>query len=129
MTSSSTSSEDVGDRADALGSAITSHTPGPWAAILTIPSSGWGEPDVWQIEAHGHAVCTSQDCFATGTEANARLIAAAPDLLEALKALQEYAVKHVPVGEGHHHPVWTKTANAIAKAEGRSPSSSIKGDK
>jgi hypothetical protein len=48
----------------------------------------------------------------------ARLIAAAPELLEALKALQNYAANN-PRSGSHHDPVWVQVAEAIAKAEGR----------
>lgn len=62
------------------------HAPGPWSASFSFPGrDGFG--DVWQIDADGHAVCTTQFCYAEGTEGNARLIAAAPELLEALEKL------------------------------------------
>jgi hypothetical protein len=67
-------------------SAVT-HAPGPWGASFSFPGRD-GIGDVWQIDADGHAVCTTQFCYAPHTEANARLIAAAPDLLEAGQALQ-----------------------------------------
>jgi Asp/Glu/hydantoin racemase len=70
MTSSSTSSEDVGDRADALGSAITSHTPGPWSIRLQSSS----------ISARGKMIVFGNPDNPR-READARLIAAAPDLL------------------------------------------------
>ena len=64
----------------------TQHTPGPWAAhhheatdTYTIHVAGRS----WQSWAVAHV----WDCFQD--EANARLMAAAPDLLEALKAIME----------------------------------------
>ncbi len=59
-------------------------TPGPWTTTFSFPGLTPGIGDTWQIDADGHAVCTTQFCYASGTEANARLIAAAPDLYEAL---------------------------------------------
>jgi hypothetical protein len=59
-------------------------TPGPWKAHLNFRGEN-GSPDVWQIDDEHDAVCTTQFCYAQNTEANARLIAAAPDLYEALR--------------------------------------------
>lgn len=63
------------------------HTPGPWKAHKTIEAHD-GMPECWQIDAEYDAVCTTQFCYAPNTEANARLIAAAPDLLETGAELQ-----------------------------------------
>jgi hypothetical protein len=60
-------------------------------------------------------------CFMTSDGAakeNARLIAAAPDLLEALKASNEKLQALLFVGDGH--PLVKANLGAIAKAEGRS---------
>lgn len=56
-------------------------------------------------------------------QANARLIAAAPDLLEAVKAIREWLLFNGPVqDDGITHPAFVKANNlanvAIAKAEG-----------
>lgn len=61
------------------------HMPGPWRA--SIPPYGCGTP---RIElANGQRLAQLFNATADGTEcdANARLIAAAPELLEALKGL------------------------------------------
>ena len=56
------------------------HTPGPWAVnVRTV----WGESRVIANTTTGAGVSDNQD------EANARLIAAAPDLLELLTELYE----------------------------------------
>jgi hypothetical protein len=60
-----------------------SHTPGPWNA------SGWepgGERGPWAVFAPGAEPGRKQpaECYGPDREANARLIAAAPDLLNAL---------------------------------------------
>lgn len=94
------------------------HTPGPW----TVRCSSKGYP--YQIEAPngsrgpGGITCVTRRAaisFPTSTEgqANARLIAAAPDLLEALEAAFEMHVSQ--------HPKWEAIARAaIAKATGGS---------
>jgi hypothetical protein len=74
MTSSSTSSEDVGDRANALGSAVSSHTPGPWA----YRQSHSDTCDLEVLDSDGNVVAGE---YGVREQANARLIAAAPDLL------------------------------------------------
>ena len=63
------------------------HTPGPWRAVpgcpeWTVEADGRGE--VWNVAV----VC--DDCDDSDTEANARLIAAAPDLLAALKDMRAH---------------------------------------
>lgn len=87
-----------------------SHTPGPWEAV---PSGA--------ICAGGTLIATAH-CPVTGDrgqgrEANSRLIAAAPDLLEALidllDCISETSGKRV-------HDAQTKALAAIAKSEGRS---------
>jgi hypothetical protein len=65
---------------------VSAHTPGPWTA------------QAWQhVTAHnadGFSVIVADVKYVAGeTDANARLIAAAPDLLEALSDLLDYA-KH-----------------------------------
>lgn len=70
---------------------MSKHTPGPW----TQGFSKAGKECVWldgRIEPQNGMGLNSTwiDC---GTEANARLIAAAPDLLEALKHLEHNAAK------------------------------------
>lgn len=57
------------------------HTPGPWEANFSFPGLN-GIGDVWQIDADGHAVCTTQFCYAPNTEANARLIALSPEMFD-----------------------------------------------
>lgn len=60
------------------------HDPGPWTASFSFHGMKPGIGDVWQIDCEDHAVCTTRFCYAPNTEANARLIAAAPELLHAL---------------------------------------------
>ena len=64
-------------------------TPGPWEAKPTGPWDGW---DGWSVEdATGAVVCDAHGSQLDGRrEANARLIAAAPELLEAAKLVLEW---------------------------------------
>lgn len=100
----------------------TKHTPGPWAV----------DPDDsdYVIDATGNHVCAMHACFSASTvdcgsrqdrEANAHLIAAAPDLLEMLELM---AAQHRC---GCRHPACKRCADddectaAIAKAKGEKP--------
>jgi hypothetical protein len=106
------------------------HTPGPWQ----VGTPGYGEPGyIYCDNALGSAVAITYglplalSVFSRAEEeANARLIAAAPDLLEALKAVTP---PHRALGcwcsysrdtEGYGHEDGCKLARAaIAAAEGR----------
>lgn len=77
---------------------MATHTPGPWVAGLAARNPYPDPPgDKWSIQAAmGWWVADiypyvrgCQDC--SETRANARLIAAAPELLEALKPFANYA--------------------------------------
>ena len=84
---------------------MSKHTPGPWTADYNKPYDQW-----WVSQFDGNPVATTKQ------EPNAHLIAAAPDLLAALKEI----VAGISVGTNPDHP-WIKEARAaIAKAEGRS---------
>jgi len=93
----------------------TRHTPGPWDvhgdhATLVGPRNG---KQMLAEAKHGHIVT---ECALTigEAQANARLIAAAPELLEALKAMLNGGIDT--------GLTWEETCNqaaaAIAKAEG-----------
>lgn len=97
------------------------HTPGPWAITRRwadgkrIIVEG-NQEDWFRLEAH--VVC--DDCDTDTAEANARLIAAAPDLLEACKAMLRTHGVHGPCT--HHNcdsceMAYDKAKAAIAKAE------------
>lgn len=79
------------------------HTPGPWVAMLkpraSMSDHGWRAMamcgDKWMVGARYEQAVTVQDGIVTSgwnNEANARLIAAAPELLEALKAAKRHLV-------------------------------------
>ena len=90
------------------------HTPGPWTA----EDWRWGTnfSSVWAVFANGTDGCMDKmpcECHGSNAEANARLIAAAPDLLEACKAAV-IAFRIVELGEDTD----VMCQAAIAKAEG-----------
>jgi len=93
------------------------HTPGPWAIVT---GQGWRNAAIRPIvmgqqSQHTLArILPNDDC-----EANARLIAAAPELLEALKGLladiSDYQTTNNLGGQRNHWQVIARAA--IAKAE------------
>ncbi len=92
------------------------HTPGPWTAVDPVD-----EPDVLCHEivgpTSGHPLATVwTDYYAVAPipehEANARLIAAAPALLEALEGLLNEAL-----GQGWYGPRLTAWSEAVQKAQ------------
>jgi hypothetical protein len=94
------------------------HTPGPWFVEMS-PSLGTeGVRILWDVHSTdrvGIARSQSQEHLGNSgihegeCRANARLIAAAPDLLEALQALDL---------SGHTPAVWDLAKRAMAKATG-----------
>jgi hypothetical protein len=91
---------------------MSAHTPGPWAAI--------DNGHCWSVESKSHWIASTQFCFATETEANARLIAAAPELLA---ALVELVKQHKNIRAAESYPTTNSPATdaadaAIAKATG-----------
>lgn len=109
-----------------MASAETKHTPGPWGMETVRTTSGlchrvgpFPSPKSWRSDKPAHACIYDDyppDVGSPELVANARLIAAAPDLLEALKACVTM------YGDENPDDDWTciKLARAaIAKAEGR----------
>ena len=87
---------------------MSKHTPGPWDAIPDCPEEGHGD---WYV------VAENEDVLSRGSSRDdARLIAAAPDLLAALKAMSEYMAYAEILGEDK--AVFKNARAAIAKAEG-----------
>ena len=89
----------------------TKHTPGPWV---------WHNeyfddlrPLWWCEMSQGHGYISWYD--PKKMKSNARLIAAAPELLAALKAMRDDEV----IASVCKSPLWAKMVTAIAKAEGR----------
>lgn len=95
------------------------HTPGPWVV------HPWGDKD-YEINAALDTVCNvpgfdDDTVDADRAEANARLIAAAPELLAALKEIADNCERRLRKGEDSGDRLTLRLCNAaIAKAEGRS---------
>jgi len=90
---------------------MSKHTPGPWKADYNKPYDQW-----WVSQFDGNPVATTKQ------ETNARLIAAAPDLLAALKNLLD-ASERIVIARGkaaNHDDARRAASAAIAKAEGTS---------
>ena len=98
------------------------HTPGPWTTIeaknfylgypgtVEIHAPDWDALAVVHVETNGKP---SEE-----GEANARLITAAPDLLEVLRSLTAVARRYLP--DYDEHPEIQAADAAIAKATGGS---------
>ncbi len=91
------------------------HTPGPWEAE--------GATVIWEAPGSNNRwiVCDLADGqegkLSLETEANARLIAAAPDMLAVLMVMREACL-----GAGSDNAfLWQECDRVIAKAEGREP--------
>lgn len=104
----------------------TKHTPGPWVVFIPLDCSSADicGPTSWKRPEAKLAHITSLsryaphlDGFRDEQEANARLIAAAPDLLEALKDCLLRFTEAFPASS-EYEPIKLGFA-AIAKAEGR----------
>ena len=98
---------------------MNKHTPGPWRIIERPESTVWIQGQ--QDENGYREVCTLPNYLLLQrekTEANARLIAAAPELLEALKACV-HAMDSATRFDGNTRPFDDARA-AIAKATGGS---------
>ena len=86
---------------------MNKHTPGPW---VTTPEPNGKE---WGVDAGPWGICICADAPGKGTaEDNARLIAAAPDLLDALKQIKSNANMY------HAETISEIARAAIAKATG-----------
>ena len=110
------------------------HTPAPWKAVIN--GVGYWEvvhpwPEQSFEEANHYSPTVVHVCTKEGDEqeANARLISAAPDLLEALKILTERIAYYASLAEGEAPNIeqWAytdgssdvaKARSAIAKATG-----------
>jgi type VI protein secretion system component VasF len=88
----------------------TQHTPGPWSSdtdAYVVNNSDEVLADVFYVESHSPDLDPRLI-----RKANARLIAAAPELLAALQALVALPNKHRP------EEMWEAARAAIAKATG-----------
>jgi len=83
-----------------------SHTPGPWEAL----TDSYGQHSIFAWSIKDFVCGVTRQC-----EADARLISAAPDLLESLKEMLEVWEEDPAYGAMHAE----KARAAIAKAEGK----------
>jgi hypothetical protein len=90
----------------------TQHTPGPWVAY---DDSNDGKTNRIEIAALGKTVARIYHSVPEENLPNARLIAAAPDLLEALKEMLD---SHEDACTGYGEGAADKARSAIAKATG-----------
>lgn len=95
------------------------HTQGPWVQGRT--ESGWGVTPRVKVQNRCLLFIDNPDNCANGniipSEADARLIAAAPELLEACKLAEKY-FREMIIGPETHYPEVSSLRAAIAKAEG-----------
>ena len=90
----------------------TKHTPGPWhvgkgSKCVVYDAEGWAVADAVTCHNRHNAI-----------DANARLIAAAPDLLDALRRLCAVAVWDEDTDRAEFDAAISGADAAIAKAEG-----------
>ena len=105
---------------------MSKHTPGPWVydnCGIKIGNPETGFPVFRIIDDENHIVVTTQEAGTTGdnfhdccarVEANARLIAAAPELLEVLKEVFEHRAR-----SGVGGPLLKRICDVLDKAEGK----------
>ena len=91
----------------------TKHTPGPWHIGVRQPNS---DKFIYGKDGTEVANCDRLTNFAHENEANARLIAAAPDLLELVRRMGAHIADQC--GEGLVHPLAAEARALIAKATG-----------
>lgn len=98
---------------------MSKHTPGPWVAGRIFEESRWVE--IYKIKDNGMPSLPFAACKHFDEEANARLIAAAPDLLDVLKELAALDFGALIMNDDDERRidfVARKARTAIAKAEG-----------
>ncbi len=94
---------------------MTKHTPGPWQVGMAFDNYGATEIAIEHMTTAGNLIIAVALDGLQGQDANARLIAAAPDMLEALKACVEFwRDVEIPCDVDLHD----KVTDAIFKATG-----------
>lgn len=98
---------------------MTKHTPGPW----TVEEYGDDETPALVIHKDSETrVCFMATPGSQGDpakiEADARLIAAAPELLDVLERFSQFPFAHQGIAEGPFAVMLTQARAAIAKANG-----------
>ena len=111
------------------GAIVSSHTQGPWHYALTVVDNGdeyltiIGTPNGNEDDLpHRGAFIGKITGKRERREANARLIASAPKLLEALEELRKELRNHIKMDVKKHYSLMVADAaagTAIAKAKGK----------
>lgn len=97
---------------------MSKHTPGPWQVGMAFDNYGETEIAIEHMTPAGNLVVAVALGGLQGQDANARLIAAAPDLLGALQVmLRDYTAVH-DIGDVEMQPAIYQARAAIAKATG-----------
>ena len=100
-----------------------SFTPGPWVVVGNLTKYVEARLVgglIQEVAACGPTM--ADEGYGQQQEANARLIAAAPDLLEALQDVDALWMHHsIAHGDGKISPLHEKVIAAIAKATGEQP--------
>jgi hypothetical protein len=100
---------------------MSKHTPGPWTKDVSriFGMTKYGERSVAQIHALRDYSGREPDLF-DETDANMRLIAAAPEILEALKqGVEQLEADYQETPLDGHGALIRKFRTVIAKAEGK----------
>lgn len=104
---------------------MSEHTPGPWKTdhnSIVQEGTGFSVADVWTPRGHNH--CANQPTPQRREQkANASLIAAAPDLLDALEAVESWIDNEIgkrinPGTNDDDQVVCRAVRSAILKAKG-----------
>ena len=102
---------------------MSDFTPGPWVVVGRLTKYVEARLVgglIQEVAACGPTM--ADEGYGQQQEANARLIAAAPDLLEALQDVDALWMHHsVAHGDGKISPLHEKVIAAIAKATGEQP--------
>lgn len=93
-----------------------SHSPGPWSYSKAIPYRGF-TAQVW--DSNGQSLLV-MDCITEQANEDAKLIAAAPDMLKALKEAESelfyQLTNKMPAQKAREFPAMIAIAEAIEKA-------------
>jgi hypothetical protein len=93
------------------------HTPAPWTFVDGFIEKDKKVYDFWVRDPGRQGICEIGRRNNPEAEANARLISASPELLEALKAFAKWHREYFGL-DGAYDPVMTQANKAISKAEG-----------
>lgn len=100
---------------------MSKHTPGPWEVGSAFDNYGEIEIAIERMTPAGNLVVAVALGGLQGQDANAKLIAAAPDLLAALQAIVKSLVDQDDEGMIEHAQQMIDARAAIAKATGCQP--------